>query len=343
MLALGIVSANIRTVATSESVSSRDNSAYAAQDDSIGITTLRLSIRTAPDSSSRQLGITQVGDTLIYLSTEIHNGYVHVATSSADTGWVLARGVERLSPTTAISVARRVGTDTNGRVSSSSVANSSASLMLGGIESWSKPLPVQLTTGPCDAEGRGRNGPATDPTTDLRKNRIDIPNEYHSVTLSEILALPWAGLPRRRSKLQTADSETVARYEGPPVSVEGYFEGAHEEGEETTNCELTTHDWHDWHIWLVETQQQATQQDRTHAIVVEATPRIRALPTPWALSELQTIVRQRERVRVSGWLMWDPDHPDQVGKTRGTTWEIHPITRIEVARNGVWQVLPAAH
>ena len=37
--------------------------------------------------------------------------------------------------------------------------------------------------------------------------------------------------------------------------------------------------------------------------------------------------------------MMDPEHPDQIGKTRGTIWEIHPITKIEVEQNGGWVTL----
>jgi hypothetical protein len=39
-------------------------------------------------------------------------------------------------------------------------------------------------------------------------------------------------------------------------------------------------------------------------------------------------------VRISGWLMMDPEHPDQIGNTRGTIWEIHPIMQIEVQESG---------
>jgi len=35
-------------------------------------------------------------------------------------------------------------------------------------------------------------------------------------------------------------------------------------------------------------------------------------------------------VRISGWLMLDPEHPDQLGKTRGTIWEIHPVMKLKV-------------
>jgi hypothetical protein len=35
----------------------------------------------------------------------------------------------------------------------------------------------------------------------------------------------------------------------------------------------------------------------------------------------------------------DPEHPDQVGKTRGTIWEIHPIMQIETQGLGAWKPL----
>jgi hypothetical protein len=44
-------------------------------------------------------------------------------------------------------------------------------------------------------------------------------------------------------------------------------------------------------------------------------------------------------VRISGWTMLDPEHPDQVDNTRGTIWEIHPIMQIEVQQQGRWVAL----
>jgi hypothetical protein len=35
----------------------------------------------------------------------------------------------------------------------------------------------------------------------------------------------------------------------------------------------------------------------------------------------------------------DPEHLDDVGKSRATIWEIHPILKIEVLRAGTWQEL----
>ena len=35
--------------------------------------------------------------------------------------------------------------------------------------------------------------------------------------------------------------------------------------------------------------------------------------------------------------MFDQEHPEQLGKTRMTLFEIHPILHIEVDNNGTWQ------
>ena len=42
------------------------------------------------------------------------------------------------------------------------------------------------------------------------------------------------------------------------------------------------------------------------------------------------------QVRISGWLFFDPEHPDQLGVTRATLWEIHPVMQIDVNQNGRW-------
>lgn len=41
-------------------------------------------------------------------------------------------------------------------------------------------------------------------------------------------------------------------------------------------------------------------------------------------------------VRITGWTMLDPEHRNHLNKYRMTLWEIHPITKIEVFRNGEW-------
>jgi hypothetical protein len=45
------------------------------------------------------------------------------------------------------------------------------------------------------------------------------------------------------------------------------------------------------------------------------------------------------RIRVYGWLYYESPHAGDgsVGTWRGTAWEVHPITRIEVFDNGAWR------
>lgn len=47
------------------------------------------------------------------------------------------------------------------------------------------------------------------------------------------------------------------------------------------------------------------------------------------------------RVRIYGWLFFDNWHAadGSVGTWRGSAWEIHPITRIEIWENGAWKLL----
>ena len=54
----------------------------------------------------------------------------------------------------------------------------------------------------------------------------------------------------------------------------------------------------------------------------------------WTKANLNKI--RGQKVRITGWLMYDFEHPPQVGKTRGTLWEVHPVMKIEVLQDGQW-------
>ena len=126
----------------------------------------------------------------------------------------------------------------------------------------------------------------------------------------------------------------VGTYESAAVMMDGYIVAIKEEGKEATNCGLDVLAWHDWHMWVVATEAEAHKKDKTHAIVIEVTPRIRALandPAAWNKTQIAKWAREGQRVRVSGWLLFDPDHPPEVGKSRGTTWEVHPVMKLEPA------------
>ncbi len=196
-----------------------------------------------------------------------------------------------------------------------------------------KPTPKEIDFQGCPPEGDGG-----DPALNRLKNRID-DGEYIPVEFDAVAKLTWPQSVERKKRQNWSDGDTksVARYEGIPISVSGYLAGAKEEGPESPNCHGADHDFRDYHIWLV----KSADDGRDKSIVVEVTPRIRVNHPAWNLAALRKIAKEKDRVRISGWLMLDPEHPDQVGKTRGTIWEIHPIMKIEVDQNGGWVTLDA--
>ena len=58
-----------------------------------------------------------------------------------------------------------------------------------------------------------------------------------------------------------------------------------------------------------------------------------------ATTYLKSVVDKREKVRVTGWLTYDQEHHEQVGQTRRTLYEVHPIHSIQVWRGGQWVTL----
>lgn len=182
-------------------------------------------------------------------------------------------------------------------------------------------------------EGCPGDGDGGDRDLNRLKNRVDSAG-WAPTPLTSILALDWpAGVVRRsRATWSRSDARRVAASEGLPVVVEGYFVGSKVEGPESTNCHGAESKFRDWHLWL----SSSPGKDRRRSIVVETTPVIRARHPEWSLGDIRRLVRDSTLVRVSGWLMLDPEHPDQLGKTRGTLWEIHPVMRIEIWREGRW-------
>lgn len=199
-------------------------------------------------------------------------------------------------------------------------------ILVPGLES--KPAPKEITFHDCPPEGNGG-----DVELNLLKNRVDDGN-YNIVKIESVLNLPWphdAERRKRREWPEDAKSE-IRRNEGDPITIEGYLIRVKEEGPESPNCHIDDPDSRDFHIWLA----ASPEEDQSRAIVVEITPRVRSFHAAWTLSRVRKIIHDRDHVRVSGWLLFDQEHPDQVDKTRGTLWEIHPIMNIETDRGGRW-------
>ena len=191
--------------------------------------------------------------------------------------------------------------------------------------------PGEITFNGCPPEGDGG-----DPILNRNKNRIDNGN-YQPTSFNTILNLTWPQeIERRAHDTWSASAQAqVAQSEGLPVAVTGYLASVRQEGPETPNCHSATDA--DFHVWML--GQPGGLADRAQAVVVEVTPRIRANHPQWTVNTLTAIAQAGTSVRISGWLMLDPEHPEQLAKTRGTLWEIHPIMQIEISQNGQWVAL----
>ena len=163
------------------------------------------------------------------------------------------------------------------------------------------------------------------------KNRYTLPTAAqidHSITLSTLLA-PGDDKTRWNS---TSGAE-----------ITGFVLEVKPGGKETCNCGKTDPIHTDTHIELV---LNSTDTLGTQSVVVEVTPRMRAIMeangADWSTKTLRTQFRHKW-AKVSGWMTFDSQHANAAENTnsggannwRSTAWEIHPVTDI--------QIVPAPH
>lgn len=197
----------------------------------------------------------------------------------------------------------------------------------GAVPTGAHPTPQEITFKGCPPIGDG-----TDPELNTLKNRVDPVEAPAAMPFETLLHLPWPeGVDRKHmAQWGAAERAQVAKTNGLGVTIEAHFIRVQAEGPESPNCHSTSDV--DFHEWIVAN----SGDDRTAAVVVEVGPRQRANHVGWTLAHFQQLAKDKAQVRITGWIMLDPEHPDQVGKTRGTIWEVHPATKIEVFQNGRW-------
>jgi hypothetical protein len=211
-----------------------------------------------------------------------------------------------------------------------SVGNTVAPNPSGGIPANAP----RIAPPPNTYEGCPSVGDGGDPQLNIRKNRIDSA-PWYPVSIASLINLPWPQSisGRNRANWSAADAAAVAQYDGIPVQVEGWLAGAKQQGPESCNCHSA--DDVDNHLWIVD----GPAKDRSQSVVIEITPRVRAQHPGWSFSRIRPLVDGQTKVRISGWLLMDQEHPDQIGKTRGTIWEIHPIIAFDIQRGDQWYAL----
>ncbi|HET6400875.1 MAG TPA: hypothetical protein VFH95_05685 [Candidatus Kapabacteria bacterium] len=185
--------------------------------------------------------------------------------------------------------------------------------------------------------GVGVDGTGGDRELNREKNRFDAPKNFADLDAEAVLKIPDALLieaGRKKREYWSGDARDYdSREESQGVRLTGYLIAVRESGPES--CNGYSDSLRDFHIWIADNP-NAWKAD---AVIAEMTPRWKSVHSEWQLHELERLAERHAKVRASGWLMWDEEHPDEVGKSRGTQWEVHPVTNFEVNSGGEWETL----
>ena len=286
--------------------------------------TRNVNLRADPSTGQDSLELLHPPDVLTLLSTTKTQGYYHVRTTQGKEGWIWARNVQ-LSTTEA-------AVQPTTTVPPTGMGNSV-------LASWAKGTPKKTTfngdEGPCGFAGDGG-----DPVQYTLKNRADAPkpNQIHDVTWDAISGLDYPGknggtfAKPHRKDWKASDLAAITPVEGVALRVVGFLAAIKPQtgNEEGTNCGQSEAGDVDFHLALVK---NSGDEEKT-SIVIEFTPRFLKDHPNWTKAKMTPWLNSNDPIRVTGWLMYDPNHKAHLGKYRSTLWEIHPITKFEVFQNG---------
>ncbi len=201
--------------------------------------------------------------------------------------------------------------------------------------------PIVATTeesvAPRILDGIPPEGTGGDPDLNRQKNRASLPKKLDEYDVDQIIALRHNLLDPQGRKHRTEFSGESQKYlesmESIGARLTGYLIYAKESGLESCNGRIDS--LRDYHIWIGATP----TADKQHSVVVEMTPRWKRIHPEWRLRYLERLALDHPQVRVSGWLLWDEEHASEVGRSRGSQWEVHPVTSFEVFTNNLWRTL----
>jgi hypothetical protein len=173
-------------------------------------------------------------------------------------------------------------------------------------------------------------------TTYRYKDRTDTAEDhstsYHTVSLSAIKALPYFANEHTSALdgfTNPDDKKEVFKYQGIPVQLEGWLaDDLRNEAGEATNCGSRAAADVDWHLVMAD-----QGEDPSKSVFVEITPRVRATHHKWN----KVTFKNGTHLRVQGWLLYDPDHKNQMtAHQRATLWEVHPVMKVWKEIGGQW-------
>ncbi len=167
--------------------------------------------------------------------------------------------------------------------------------------------------------------------------RVAVPTHYTPMTFAEFF-----GLPALQTEYGQSDWATVREYSQWSVSLEGYIAELRRSTGYVSG--LLTWKGGNFQVHLRETPQPRCSPDgnRREQVVAAVTRAFQPPKTGWSYDALLDLCGRQARVRVSGWLLHDFEHVRDFGALRGSAWEIHPVTKIEVwdRERHSWSPLP---
>lgn len=181
-----------------------------------------------------------------------------------------------------------------------------------------------------------------DNVLNAQKNRSALPaGTIPTITIAQLIATAPKRNPESRVKRAAwqppSDRTRIEAFETHPARIEGYMNAVLAEGAEQSNCGAPRGSG-DTHVYLVDTQ----HGPNTKAAFAEVTPRWLAANPAWSQPALHGLFARGAKVRITGWLMYDEEHHAMITQgLRGTLWELHPITNVEVSTSRGWVPLAA--
>lgn len=280
-------------------------------------------LREGPTGEDKKIILLKPGDELELIDPQATQNYYHVRTMDGEEGFAYSKNV------TLKETPEKIREDLAAPAGKPSAEVS---------RDWEKPDPQKITF-----HGQGGdcpwNGDDSDPDTFVRKNRADTAEkdgvQYHDVTWAAIAHLNYPVAKSLRKNWTPEQIAEIAPFEGVALRTTGYlvaFKPQSGGSGEGTNCHLTAPSDTDTHMALVENVGDAEKT----SLVIEFTPRFLKAHPKWKRAALSPWLNSDNPVRISGWLMLDPDHRNHLGRFRSTLWELHPITTIEVWQDNQW-------
>ena len=122
------------------------------------------------------------------------------------------------------------------------------------------------------------------------------------------------------------------------VRITGYVYEVKHGGPESCNCKAKNNYFHDTHIEIILDPMNEAKSKR---FIVEVTPRLRDIMRKQGINWSTKSLRDKflgRWVQIEGWMFFDEEHADESENTnpgreknwRATSWEIHPVTKMEV-------------